>query len=237
MQPQAPQTLKPEVKDQVKPPQSQRLQQHKKDTLRNRTVYSISPERPAAKVGFWDSVCETADHPNTRTADIQQTARVDDSDGFQLSREELRKKSRKQQQQAVYGKAAGGSSIRGAPLKTDISVFKLYPSTEIEALKAYVENSSVNVNDIECRSGDAAMYKSFRLNIDSKDTESVMSAEFWHCCRKYFHKRKGPGVTGKVPSSTNDVRLILILLLMADNQKHLINICSFNCEQEWSFYI
>ena len=208
VQPQTSQTMKSEGEVQVKLPQSQRLQQHKKDTLRNRTVFSISPERPAAKVGFWDSVLETADHPTEKTADIQQTARVDDSDGFQLSREELRKKSRKQRQQAVYGKAARGS-IRGAPLRTDVFVFRLDPSTEIEALKAYVENSSVNVNDIECRSGDTAMYKSFRLNIDSKDTETVMSAEFWPTgvgCRKYFHKRKGPVVTGKVPSSTKDVK-------------------------------
>jgi hypothetical protein len=180
------------------PPKPQR--QPPQRTERPRQLKSVFP-RTFTMSPLRDSVPPSATVNTNNDAKTDETQSVlSEMDEFEQTREEKRRLARQKRRMAVYGNAEG-SSLRGAPCRTDLFIFRLEQSTTLEEVKKYVSDKSVDVIEIECRSSDEAQYKSFRLNIDSGDLDTVMSSSFWPTgvgCRKYFHKRKLANPPGRL---------------------------------------
>lgn len=114
-------------------------------------------------------------------------------DGFQKPREQrLREQKRtKPTRKPLYGSGTTDTLKAGKHIR-ELFVFNLAGDTTEDDLTTYLSNHDIQLTDIECRSKDNAVNKSFRIQIDNTDNDKVMNAELWPVrvgIRPYYRKR------------------------------------------------
>ena len=106
-----------------------------------------------------------------------------DSEGFRLSSNELRKKYRREnlRKKTIEGKSVVAiSGVKGAPEPSrDVFIYRLDKETKTSDLETYIESKGFEIRKLECVSHDEARCKSFKLSVPKSEFEKVLDAEMW----------------------------------------------------------
>lgn len=119
-----------------------------------------------------------------------------ESDGFQLSKHELKKKRDKENRRrnVIVGTGSAISGVKGAPeASRDIFIFRLHETTTHEALETFIKKKGCEVRNLARVSNDNAKYKSFRLTVPKSQFAKLLSDTEWPegvSVRKYFPPKK-----------------------------------------------
>ena len=117
-----------------------------------------------------------------------------DAEGFQRPREQRRhdqRQVRRAARKSMYG-SAENNALKAGKKTRELFVFNLDPEMTQDDLSSYLNNAGIDLIEIERRSIDDAMNKSFRITINNCDIDTVMKPEMWPCgvgVRPFYRKR------------------------------------------------
>jgi hypothetical protein len=131
-----------------------------------------------------------------------QAQAVDADDGFTLQPAQLKKQRRQRQMGAerndtrsktkpVYG-TRQGSTLRAGPRRHDLFVFRIDKDITDEMFRDYLNESQVNVHELECLSQDGSWTKSYRVTVECNNINDILNPEFWPDgigCRRFWRKK------------------------------------------------
>ena len=94
---------------------------------------------------------------------------------------------------AVYG-TRQSTILRSAPRRHELFVFRVDKEIADDSLKDYLtEEGKVNkIHELKCVSLDNSWTKSYRVLIECKDVNDILSPDFWPDgigCRRFWRKR------------------------------------------------
>lgn len=128
-----------------------------------------------------DAPSHTSYHNSTR----------DDSEGFQLPTQQIKRKMRR----VIAGQADTSriSGFKGAPEpERDLFIFRVDPETETDQLKEYLCEKGITSRKLECVSNINAKFKSFKLSVPASEFSKLFNEDLWPCgvrVRKYITPR------------------------------------------------
>ena len=115
-------------------------------------------------------------------------------DGFQVSRQQRlreQKQAKRSSRKAVYG-SGSNAALRAGKQTREVFVFNLDGATTAEELTEFLNDIGIQTEQIECRSNENAVNKSFRIVINNNDYDKIMDSEIWPArvgIRPYYRKR------------------------------------------------
>ena len=144
-----------------------------------------------------DAKTPAADHIGGSSGTEQNSingANDADAEGFEHPREQRRRDQRQVRRTArkpMYG-SAENNVLKAGKKTRELFVFNLDPETTQDDLSSYLNNAGIDLIEIERRSNDDAMNKSFRITINNCDIDTLMKPEMWPSgvgVRPYYRKR------------------------------------------------
>ena len=149
------------------------------------------PVLPRQPIG--DPVSDTVEIPSTSKRQNEAgsfQADLGEKEGYQYTRDQKRKIQRKQK--SVIGKRQG-SSIKSGAKYTELFIFHVHNDVQNPDLHAFISGEDINVVSLEQVPHTNARMKCFKLVIETKDIERVLSDDFWPDgigCRKFMRGRQ-----------------------------------------------
>lgn len=102
----------------------------------------------------------------------------------------------------VYG-TREHNTLRSAPSTTKLFVFRINKDVTEDDIKQFLNDDGIQDSDIECVSHENANAKSFKVTLNSKDKDRVMSPDFWPdgvACRLFYERKSNenrrPSISG-----------------------------------------
>ena len=84
-------------------------------------------------------------------------------------------------------------TLKGASNTISLFVFRVDKGVSEDDIKTYLSEENITDTWVQCDSHADARAKSFRVNVNNKDKDKVMSSDFWPdgmACRLFYQKRK-----------------------------------------------
>ena len=78
----------------------------------------------------------------------------------------------------VYGSGDSGTLKAGRQTR-ELFLFNLDGDNTSDNISVFLSDNGIHLIEIECRSRDESMNKSFRIMIDNADNDNVMQPELW----------------------------------------------------------
>ena len=97
---------------------------------------------------------------------------------------------RDRDRRTVYGTRQHGT-LKGASNTTSLFVFRVDKGVSEDDIKTYISEENITNTSVQCVSHADARAKPFRVNVNNKDKDKVMSSDFWPdgmACRLFMRK-------------------------------------------------
>ena len=117
---------------------------------------------------------------NPTSSGVDAATENDHGDGFQRPANQIRReRKRERRNNNIIFWTKEPTTRKAGPRLKGIFVFNLESNTDDNAIKTHLESKCVNVVELEKRSHEDVVRKSYRLVINHKDNDIVMNSECW----------------------------------------------------------